>query len=361
MPKAPRTSRSRYAALEAEQPLPATQALDETPVETLASTVPTESLLWSGGPVFVGVDGGGSRTRVVLADDQGKLLGRGESTGSNINFVGEAAVRSALTQAWRTAWQEAGFQPVAGRAAWLGLAGVASAGAHETIRMIASQIGLAAADDIGVGHDISVALAGAFAGGPGIALVVGTGSACYGRGMDLQEAQAGGFGPIIDDGGSGYWLGRMALRAAVFEADGRGPSTALTAVVLEALGIHEVRGIAQKLYREQIAREVVAALAPRVIAAAEQRDPAALAICVRGAEALASMVAAVARRLGLAPAPVACIGSAGNHPFYRGLIETAIRNQVPGVLFPKTRYSAEVGALLLAYRQARFPVPAALA
>lgn len=340
---------------EAPPPEPVVLETPAAPEPLVVETVPTEAAAELP-PVFVGVDGGGSRTRVVIADEQGRILGRGEAGGSNINFVGEAALRTALADAWKAAWRAAGQPARPAKAAFLGLAGVASAGAHETVRLIASQIGMASVDDIGVDHDIAVALAGAFEAGPGLALVVGTGSSCFGRNAYGHEARAGGYGPVIDDGGSGYWLGRMALRAAVFAADGRGPATTLTEAVFAKLIISEIRGVAQRLYREQISRETVATLAPDVIAAAQAGDPVAITICARGADDVAAMAEAVSRSLDLHEVPVAFIGSAGNHPYYRGLIETAVRTRLQKATFPGAKHSPEVGALLLAYRLARLSV-----
>lgn len=363
MPKSkiPR-SRASLAALEAAQPLPTSNILDELPQDAGIDIAQQAQLdLPIEGPeVFVGVDGGGSKTRVVIADASGTVLGRGEAGGSNINFVGEAAVRAALSDAWRAAWRDAGKPPRPATAAYLGLAGVSAAGAHETVRLIASQIGFAEPDAIGVGHDISAALAGAFRGGAGLALVVGTGSSCFGRNSGGTEAQSGGFGPVIDDGGSGYWLGRMALRATVFASDGRAPETALSKVVFEHLGISDTRGITQKLYREHIAREVVAALAPKVIEAAVAGDPVAVKICEEGAESLAEMVGAVSRRLCMPDPSIAIIGSAGRHPFYLERITAAIRSRFPGATVATPALEPEKGALILAFRHRNLQVPAAL-
>ena len=105
------------------------------------------------------------------------------------------------------------------------------------IRGIVRDLSLAPDDFIGVDHDLRVALMGGLAGEAGIVLIAGTGSSCYGRDEQGRSWQAGGWGPVLDDPGSSYWLGRQAMIAAVRDHDGRGEPRRLRARVMDALGL----------------------------------------------------------------------------------------------------------------------------
>jgi glucosamine kinase len=247
--------------------------------------------------VAAGIDGGGTSTRVVLFDPNGLPLGRGEAGGSNYHTIGPIGTRENLSLAFAQAWRNSGLEPRPVEAAFFGMAGVVSAVGVETIRSIALEARLAVSEGIEVDHDIRIALAGGLAGAPGIALIVGTGSSCYGRNAEGATWRSGGWGHVLDDLGSGYDLGLQAMVAATRALDGRGPPTSLLSRVLEFLQLDDLQDIMHKLYVEGVTRARIAELAPVVLAAADSGDEAAGAILARGARELAAMVAAVAKEL----------------------------------------------------------------
>src|SRR5213078_4483038 len=81
-------------------------------------------------------------------------------------------------------------------------------------------------------NDALIALAAGAGDDPGIVIISGTGSIVYGRNERVEAARAGGWGHMIGDEGSGYWIGREALAAVMRAGDGRGPETGLTAAML---------------------------------------------------------------------------------------------------------------------------------
>jgi N-acetylglucosamine kinase-like BadF-type ATPase len=181
------------------------------------------------------------------------------------------------------------------------MAAASSAEARQRWREIALEQRFAVAlECIGVDHDIRIALAGGLAGRPGIALIAGTGSSCYGRNATGDTWQAGGWGSILDDGGGGYWLGVRAIGAAIRASDGRGPATALHSVVLHQLGVANLREIVSLLHQGTLARHEVARLSEGVMQCSENGDMAAREILERGAHELALMVRAVSQRCGAA-------------------------------------------------------------
>ncbi len=135
-------------------------------------------------PLVIGVDGGGTRTRAALVTESGQILGLGTAGPSNYDDVGVAVAQSNIGLAVQRAWQQAGLSSRQGDAAFLGMAGVVSSADRATIYRMAAELALAPTPRIHVDHDIRIALAGGLAGQPGIALIVGTGSSCYGRRAD---------------------------------------------------------------------------------------------------------------------------------------------------------------------------------
>jgi glucosamine kinase len=247
----------------------------------------------------LGIDGGGTKTHAAILDGEGRVLGGGQGGPSNYDHVGVAAARANIAQAVRAARQACGIPDEPFDAAVLGMAGVVSESDRAASRAIAADLGLAPPERLGIDHDCRVALAGGLSGRPGIVQIAGTGSSCFGMNAAGASWRAGGWGHLLADEGSGYWLGLEALRAAVRAADGRGPSTALLPRLQEALAIGDINEIMHRVYVGGMTPTAIAALAPLTLAAASEGDAVALRIIGDGARELAACVVAVARHLGL--------------------------------------------------------------
>lgn len=246
----------------------------------------------------LGIDGGGTKTQAVIAGDDGRVRGTGLGGPSNYDDIGVERSRANIGRAVAAARAEAGLGETPFDAAFLGLAGIVAAQDHDVVRAIAGDLRLAPAERLGVHHDCRIALAGGLSGRPGIVLIAGTGSSCYGLNAAGADWRAGGWGNLIGDEGSGYWLGVQALRCAVRAYDGRGAATPLQAEVRRALGLADMNEIMHRVYATGMSRAEIAALAPLVFAAAEAGDDVALGLLRRAADDLAECVAAVAGRLG---------------------------------------------------------------
>lgn len=305
--------------------------------------------------LVIGVDAGGTGTRAAVADPTGRVVGLGESGPGNPGDVGGRGVSEAIAGAVSGAFAAAGIPRTGVDAVFLGVAGVATESERAVVRGVAERLALAPPGRIAVDHDLRAAHAGALGGGPGMVLIVGTGSCCYGRDAEGREQRAGGWGFRLDDGGSAADLGRRALVAAIRESDGRGARTCLTRAVLDALGAASLREVLPMLERGGETRCVLAGLAPAVTAAAHGGDEAARSIIERGAGELALMVRAV--RDGLcsgspgASLPLAMVGGvlrAGDvvvEPLRR-----AVLAQVPACRIVRALLPPVLGAVLLALR-----------
>ena len=157
--------------------------------------------------------------------------------------------------------------------------------------------------------DYEIALVGAHGQRLGILLLAGTGSLAYGVNDAGESALVGGWGYLIGDEGSGYWLGAQALRAVVRMADGRGRRTLLYDAIMSDLKLAQPLDVIAWLYGADASRVgEVARLAPLVLACAAQGDSVAQTMVEAGARDLALAVRSVAQRLSLRPQQVVFAG-----------------------------------------------------
>lgn len=148
---------------------------------------------------------------------------------------------------------------------------------------------------VAVAEDVRTARIAAFAGGPGIVVIAGTGSNALGEDAAGRQARAGGHGFLLGDEGSGWWIGREAVRAALRDRDGLGPATALTARVEAAFGTLD--GAVAGLHADPTDRTLLSRLTRPVADAAADGDEVAAATLDRAADELAALAGAVRRRL----------------------------------------------------------------
>jgi N-acetylglucosamine kinase-like BadF-type ATPase len=237
--------------------------------------------------IAVGVDAGGTGTRAVVVED-GVVVGRRDLGPINVLLHDDALDRLAGV-----------VTDVGASAAGFGLAGLRS---DQHARGVQAELAARTGARVAVGDDTDAALAGAFAGGPGIVVIAGTGSGAAGRDAAGRTVRVGGHGYLLGDEGGGYWIGREAVRAVMRAADGTGPATALSAVVLRAFG--SVTGAEQQVHRRPTDRELLARLVPALAAASG--DGEADRILAEAAGHLVDLARAVRARLG--ELPVAAVG-----------------------------------------------------
>jgi N-acetylglucosamine kinase-like BadF-type ATPase len=202
-----------------------------------------------------------------------------------------------------------------------------------------------------VDHDCRIALAGGLSGRPGIVLIMGTGSSCYGRNREGESWRAGGWGHLISDEGSGYWLGVKALQAAARAYDGRLQKTVLLDKVKSCLGLEEMDDLLRRLYVPGMSRSEIASLAPLVVEAGHSGDAQAQFLIQQGASALAECVFAVAMHLGMdsCPCEVTAVGGllkAGE--IITKELKQAIADRLPLCKFREAEMVPVQGACLLA-------------
>ena len=246
-----------------------------------------------------GIDGGGTHTRIELRDRENRLLRRGEFGPFNINSIGEAAFRSLLRQVF--AW--CGGMADCARLC-VGAAGISNPKVGTILEEELKEAGFQGR--FYLCGDQEIALRGAM-DGPGIAVISGTGSICFGKNAAGETARSGGYGHLIDDGGSGYALGRDVLSHAVRCLDGRAEDTGILQAVCDRLGTGP-EGIVPFVYSPGTDKAAIAKFSYIALELARQGNAPALALLRKEAHALAELVRAVQTRLGLSGCPIALLG-----------------------------------------------------
>jgi glucosamine kinase len=243
----------------------------------------------------LGIDAGGTKTVCLLADEHGTILSVGRGAGANLQVAGELEVEKVLHHVMATALD--GRPDVWPKAVCLGIAGVDREDDARIVSAIMRRI--SPGSRLLVVNDALVALEAGAPASPGIVIICGTGSIAYGRNADGVAARSGGWGHIIGDEGSGYWIGQQAVQAVMRDADGRGPATALSKQVLAHFDVPNASGLVHVVYGPNSANRSIAMLGPSVQMASESGDEVASAILDRAADELALAARSVADRLGL--------------------------------------------------------------
>jgi glucosamine kinase len=249
---------------------------------------------------YLGIDGGGTKTRCVLADDS-TMLARSMTGGCSVIRVGEEKAREALHSAIRHVCDAGKISPDKITAVCIGVTGAARAAIADKIRSIIRElISESALKKLEVVGDHEIALEAAFGAGPGVIAIAGTGSIVHGRDAANNTARAGGWGFAISDEGSGHWIGRRAV-SAVLNARDRGLVTSLTAMILHAWKIATIDELVQQA--NSTPPPDFPRLFPIVLRAADEGDFIARELLSDAGRNVAELTAIVIRRLAACEAP----------------------------------------------------------
>jgi glucosamine kinase len=298
----------------------------------------------------MGVDGGATKTLAAVLDLESRALHVAHAGPSNEDAVGAPAAVEALLGAADGAIARAGIERADLGAAVLAIAGTDTAS-------IAANVRASRTDAWMVVNDVVAAWATATGGGPGVAVISGTGSNVFGVGPDGRAWRAGGWGHLLGDEGSGYWLGVQSIKAALRDREASGPTTALSEAACRFFALPSVEAVASRVYAKPLTKGEIAAFAVETGKLAEGGDAVALDLYERGARELGEQIAAVIRETGLGGAvgsfPVGLIGSAFKagrifvEPLTRAILACA-----PSARIEPVDMAPVGGSLLLAARAA---------
>jgi N-acetylglucosamine kinase-like BadF-type ATPase len=299
-------------------------------------------------PLYVGIDGGGTKTTLVVVDDSGAEIARSRTGTSNAAVIGHDAAAATLTTALTELADQCRMRPPFA-AAWFGLSGSDRPGDHR--RLLPALEPLAAS--ITMTNDAALVLGG-LPDGIGVAMVAGTGSIAFGRNRAGERARAGGWGHVFSDEGGGYDLTSRMLRAFAAEVDGRGPTTSLTQRLVDHFGLGEPHEIIAHVYDRAMTKGTLASLSTLVIEEAAKGDTVADDILGRAASALAALGVAAAHKLDLLDRlPLALTGGLLLHnPAYRARLLASLSAQATITTVELVHDPALTAARALAQSQA---------
>lgn len=248
--------------------------------------------------LFLGVDGGGTKTLAILTDADLNVLGEGKTGVSNPLRVGvETAVDNIVTAIDR-ACDAADKLRSEIAAAEIGLAGVRRADIRNRMRdRLITRLRI---KKLEVYTDAEIALYGATDGKAGLVVIAGTGSICCGRNANGEFASAGGWGPLAGDEGGGAGIARRALQAVAKASDGRAPKTALSNLACDYFRASSPEDIAMAIYAPTMTNDRIAGFARFVIQAARDNDKVALRLIDEAGCELGLAANAVIKKLNLA-------------------------------------------------------------
>jgi N-acetylglucosamine kinase-like BadF-type ATPase len=301
--------------------------------------------------LVLGVDGGGSKTHAMVADELGRVLGFASSDRSNWEDTGLDGARIALEKAITGALAAAGAMAGDLAASAFGLAGLDWDDDRPMLAALLEPLGLGGAAVLD--NDSFIALRAGTSQPFGVVVIAGTGTVAAGRDRAGRTFRTPGLGPMYGDFGSATDVAEEAVRAVAEDWTGQGPATSLSELLPPLAGCASPRELLHRLSRGTIA---LPPAAPLVLQEAAAGDEACRAIVTAAGSALGKAGALVARRLGMEREPFDMVMAGG---LFRGgsrLLETTLAaalhqvapRAVPVRLACKPVVGAVIEALLLA-------------
>lgn len=298
----------------------------------------------------LGIDVGGSKTVALLATPDGAVIAEGRAGGANLRTHGELVVEKILHEVIDQVMDGRTERPFA---VCLGIAGVDRHDDAATIRGVMRRLGFR--DHTLIVNDALIALVAGARQPVGLVIVAGTGSIAYGVNPQGLAARSGGWGPVLADEGSGYWIGRRALVAVMRHADGRGPRTALTPMVLERLSLSRPDELVNEIYESAERRQLVATLGPLVAEVQAAGDAVAAEILREAAAELLLAAGSVVSRLEMRGDVFQTFLSGGmfrSIPWLAEEVSTRLREIAPRTAVSRLTAEPATGALALALAEA---------
>jgi glucosamine kinase len=294
-----------------------------------------------GARFVMGVDGGATKTLAAVLDLREQTLHIGHGASSNPDAVGAHAATESLMKATDEAIERAGIAREELDVAVLAIAGTDTAA-------VAARVRERRPSNWVVVNDVVGAWAAATGARPGVGAISGTGSNVLGVGPDGRAWRAGGWGHVLGDEGSGYWLAVRSIKAALSDRERSGPETALSEAAMDFFAVDSVEALATLVYSEPLTKGEIAAFAIETARVAHDGDSVARRLYESAAVELGRQVVAVVEQTGLVDYfPVGLIGSA----FKAGALFVEPLAAIVGRVAPQARVAvvemAPVGGCLL--------------
>lgn len=260
---------------------------------------------------ILAVDGGGTKTALVLCDENGVKLYETVAGGSNYQAIGQTALRRVLTGALVEVFTACPVSSI--DVALFALAGVNTEEDKNTVSLIVQELlnsmQLDVADLV-IENDAFGVLKGLVQDRPGVLAICGTGAIAFAQDEHQHIIRSSGWGHKVGDGGSACWMGTKVIDAVFRMDDGRGRETVLKDKTLSAMGFTTVEQLSDWVNGEQYSIGEVGKLTIQLSEAESERDPVASEIVDHAVAEIVSMAEAVIQRSQLqdVPCTVFCAG-----------------------------------------------------
>lgn len=297
---------------------------------------------------YIGLDGGGTKTKCVIADENLNIINEAVSGPSNFLMIGNETVSQTLYELITNSLSESKiyYEQIAGIV--LGTTGAGRRSDAEMLEnffknfLLQKKINL----NFRVESDARIALEGAFSGKTGSILIAGTGSIMFGKDVNGNIHRVGGFGRFIGDEGSGYTIGRLGLQAVAKSFDGRTKRTLLSELLKEKFGIVDPSNLITEVYKNNFD---IASVAPLVIKAAELKDKICTEIINEQIDELILHIKSMYNLLNEKEMKLSLIGSTiTTDNFYAKKFREKIISEMSNVKLIEPELSPAMGAVLMA-------------
>ena len=262
--------------------------------------------------LYLGVDGGGTKTQIALMNEAGEVTCEGFAGPSNPLRVGVETAVTNVIKAINEACDRDGVSRGDITSATLGLAGVRRADLKRSVReSFMNKIGIRKVDVV---TDAEIALFATTLGKPGLVVIAGTGSVCLGKNEKGEMAISGGWGPLAGDEGGGVGIAQQALHTIAKASDGRGVPTMLSQRASEYFRASGPENLIVAIYSPQVDNSRIAGFARLVVETAQEGDEIAVGILSDAGYELGLAACAVIEKLKLTnhKVPIGCVGSIFN-------------------------------------------------
>ncbi|MUV39021.1 Glucosamine kinase [Lentibacillus sp. JNUCC-1] len=239
---------------------------------------------------FLGIDGGGTKTKGVITDGHGHVLAEALAGATNPNGVPLQKVEEAFKQLFGQLMNDSGLHANDITQVFAGLSGVSRPDDQQQMRQMLSSL-LDGQCEVEVDNDAVTALYSGTLGEPGVVQISGTGSITYGINEGGLHNRVGGWGHFIDKKGSGFTLGKDLLDAVFRAYDGLSGPTSLQEAVLDHFNEKQLPNLIPHIYQSDNLKVTVSGLAKLVFTEADKGDPASCAIITEHAQAIGASIA----------------------------------------------------------------------
>ncbi|MBK7229095.1 MAG: hypothetical protein IPH97_09550 [Ignavibacteriales bacterium] len=298
---------------------------------------------------YIGIDGGGTKTKCILTDENLNPLFENLGGPSNFLVIGAEKVSNTIFDHITKCTESQKISPDQIAAIVLGTTG---AGRKSDIEVLQNQISNDAKqrniviNKFSIESDARIALEGAFSGNSGSILIAGTGSIMFGKDKDGIIHRIGGYGRYIGDEGSGYRIGRKGLNAVARAFDGRSKQTRISDLLQQEFSISSPEDLITEVYRNNFN---IPSVAPIVFEAAESGDVTAQRILEDEANELLLHISAMKTKLNVSLLKVSLIGSIlTTANYFSYLFNEMVVRKHNDVKIMEAEHSPEFGAVLMA-------------